>query len=144
MSITVVPRSEVASAFTAPCFLSRVRAGFPSPAEDYMDRRLDLNEYLIHRPEATFYCWVQGESMEGVGIYDGDLLIVDRAEEARDGDVVLACLNGELTCKTLDIPRRRLIAQHKDYPPITISEGSTFEIEGTVISSVRLFRARAR
>ncbi|ERL52475.1 LexA family protein [Halomonas huangheensis] len=144
MPITTVSRNEVASRFSAPCFLSRVRAGFPSPADDYMDRKLDLNEFLIHRPEATFYAWVQGESMEGVGIYDGDLLIVDRAEEARDGDVVLASLNGDLTCKILDVARRRLIAAHKDYPPIVISEGSTFEVEGTVISSVRLFRARAR
>ncbi|QEM80201.1 LexA family protein [Halomonas binhaiensis] len=144
MSVTLVSRSEVESAFAAPCFLARVRAGFPSPADDYMDRRLDLNEYLIHHKEATFYCWVQGESMEGVGIFDGDLLIVDRAEDARDGDVVLASLNGELTCKILDIPRRRLIAAHQDYPPIVISEGACFEVEGTVISSIRLFRARPR
>lgn len=144
MPVTLASRNELETSFAAPCFLTRVRAGFPSPAEDYMDRRLDLNEYLIHHPQATFYCWVEGESMEGVGIYDGDLLIVDRSEDPRDGDVVLASLNGELTCKTLDIPRRRLIAQHKDYPPITISDGSAFEVEGVVISSVRLFRARPR
>ncbi|PMR71720.1 LexA family protein [Halomonas heilongjiangensis] len=144
MSVTLVSRRKAETAFAAPCLLTRIRAGFPSPAEDYMDRKIDLNEYLIKHPAATFYCWTEGESMQGIGIFDGDLLIVDRAEKARHGDVVLASLDGEMTCKILDIHHRRLLAAHEDFPPIPIPEGASFEIEGTVISSVRLFRDRPR
>ncbi|QOR40233.1 translesion error-prone DNA polymerase V autoproteolytic subunit [Billgrantia diversa] len=143
MTVTVIPH-QIQASFSAPCLLSRIRAGFPSPAEDYVDRKLDLNEYLIKHPAATFYCWTEGESMQGVGIYDGDLLIVDRAEQPRNGDVVLASLDGQLTCKLLDIPRQRLLAAHQDYPPIPISADASFEIEGVVVSSVRLFRAGPR
>lgn len=144
MPVTLVSRHAPETAFAAPCLLTRIRTGFPSPAEDYMDRRLDLNEYLIQHPAATFYCWTEGESMEGVGIFDGDLLIVDRAETPRQGDVVLASLDGGLTCKILDIQHQRLLAAHKDFAPIPIPEGASFEIEGTVISAIRLFRDRPR
>lgn len=142
MSITPTSRHQAGTMFSAPCFLSRVRAGFPSPADDYMDRKLDLNEYLIRHPAATFYCWTEGESMEGVGIFDGDLLIVDRAERPVHRDVVLASLDGELTCKILDMHGRRLCAANANYPPIPIREGSDFEIEGVVINAIRFFRVR--
>ncbi len=144
MSVSMVSRREAQTSFAAPCLLARIRAGFPSPAEDYMDRKIDLNEYLIKHPAATFYCWTEGESMQGIGIFDGDLLIVDRAEKACHGDVVLASLDGEMTCKILDIHHQRLLAAHEDFPPIPITEEASFEIEGTVISSVRLFRDRPR
>ena len=126
--------------FSAPLFSTRVQAGFPSPADDYLEATLDLNEHLIQHPAATFYCRVCGDSMTGVGIFEGDLLIVDRALTPRDGDVVLAALDGELTCKILDSQGRRLLAANKQYPPITIADGSSFEVEGVVISSIRRHR----
>ncbi|MEZ5525095.1 MAG: translesion error-prone DNA polymerase V autoproteolytic subunit [Pseudomonadales bacterium] len=126
--------------FRAPLYSARVQAGFPSPADDYLETTLDLNEHLIAHPAATFYCRVCGDSMTGVGIFDGDLLIVDRALTPRDGDVVLAVLDGELTCKILDLRGRRLLAANRRYAPVTIPEGSHFEVEGVVISSVRRHR----
>ncbi len=142
MTVTTVSRREVGTQLAAPCFLSRVRAGFPSPADDYMDRKLDLNDYLIKHPAATFYCWTEGESMEGAGIFDGDLLIVDRAERPVHGDVVIASLDGELTCKILDMHHQSLRSAHANYPPIPIREGADFEVEGVVINAVRFFRVR--
>lgn len=102
-----------------PLFLTRVPAGFPSPADDYVDRSLDLNDLLIKRPEATFFVRVEGDSMEGAGIRSGDLLVVDRSVEARDGDVVIAALDGEMTVKRV---RQRegalwLVAANDAYPP---------------------------
>lgn len=126
--------------FQAPLYSTRVQAGFPSPADDYLEGSLDLNAHLISHPAATFYCCVCGDSMTGVGIFDGDLLIVDRALTPRNGDVVLAALDGELTCKILDSPGRQLLAANRRYPPIAIPEGSHFEVEGVVISSIRRHR----
>jgi len=123
-----------------PLYSTRVQAGFPSPADDYLEGSLDLNEHLISHPAATFYCRVCGDSMTGVGIFDGDLLIVDRALTPRNGDVVLAVLDGELTCKILDNQGRQLLAANRRYPPIPIPEGSHFEVEGVVISSIRRHR----
>jgi len=123
-----------------PLYSARVQAGFPSPADDYLEGSLDLNEHLITHPAATFYCRVCGDSMTGVGIFDGDLLIVDRSLSPRNGDVVLAVLDGELTCKILDIKRQRLLAANRQYAPIPIPENSSFEIEGVVISSIRRHR----
>ncbi|MDP7297232.1 MAG: translesion error-prone DNA polymerase V autoproteolytic subunit [Gammaproteobacteria bacterium] len=118
-------------------FISRVPAGFPSPADDYMDNKLDLNEHLIKHPEATFYCRVSGQSMTGAGIFDGDLLIVDRAVNPAHGDVILAALNGELTCKILDRHNRQLLSASDHYPPLPIGEDADFQIEGVVINSIR-------
>ena len=126
--------------FLAPLYSGRVQAGFPSPADDYLEGALDLNEHLISHPAATFYCRVCGDSMTGAGIFDGDLLIVDRAITPRNGDVVLAVLNGEMTCKILDVQRCCLLAANPGYPAIPIPEGSNFEIEGVVISSIRKHR----
>ena len=90
-----------------PCALygSAVPAGFPSPADDYVEGRLDLNEHLIRHPSATFFVRARGDSMIEAGIMDGDLLIVDRSVRPAEGDVVIAVLDGELTVKRL-VPRR--------------------------------------
>ena len=84
-----------------PLFLEAAAAGFPSPAEDYIECRLDLNEHLIRHPSATFFVRVAGDSMTGAGIHDGDILIVDRSLEPESGSVVVAAVNGELTVKRL-------------------------------------------
>ena len=125
------------TALRMPLYLARIPAGFPSPADDYMDKRLDLNEYLIQHQAATFYCRVTGRSMEGVGIFDGDLLIVDRAVEPRDGHIVVANTEGEITCKILDVSQRRLLSANDQFPPIMIEEDVDVCIEGVVIHSIR-------
>lgn len=109
-----------------------------------MDRKLDLNEHLIKHPAATFYCRVSGHSMNGLGIFDGDTLIVDRAITPKNGDVVLAVLDGELTCKKLDIQGKRLLSANDKYPPIPIKEWAEFEVEGVVTSSIRYHNVCSR
>src|SRR5205807_2674547 len=82
---------------TIPLFVSTVSAGFPSPADDWLEGELDLSRFLIKHPSATFYVRVSGDSMIGIGIHPGDMLIVDRACKPIHGDVVIACINSELT-----------------------------------------------
>jgi len=120
-----------------PLFLHSVPAGFPSPADDYLDSALDLNDHLIKHPAATYLARAKGHSMEGCGIFDGDLLIVDRSLEALDGHIIIAALDGELTCKILDKKQQQLIAANRHYPPISIGKYSDLIIEGVVIHSVR-------
>ena len=85
--------------FALPLYAGGVSAGFPSPADDYLEGALDLNEHLVREPAATFFVRARGDSMVGAGIHDGDLLVVDRSEEARNDSVVIASINGELTVK---------------------------------------------
>ena len=118
-------------------YLTKISAGFPSPADDYIESKLDLNEHLIKQPSATFFAKAEGDSMIDRGIFDGDLLIVDRSVEPRHGHIIVAALDGGLTCKLLDKKRRRLIPANKNYRPIVILEGTDFSIEGVVIHSVR-------
>lgn len=117
-----------------PLFASRVPAGFPSPADDYVDQRLDLNTHLVEHPAATFFTRVSGHSMRGAGIHDGDLLIVDRALEPQDGRIVIAAINGELTVKRLQLRKSGtwLVPEHPDYKPLKITEGLDCVIWGVV------------
>lgn len=124
-----------------PVFLESVSAGFPSPAEDYMEGRLDLNEHLIKNPSATFFVRVTGDSMTGAGIFSGDMLVVDRSLTAKDGSVVIASLNGELLVKRFRADGRNcyLEAENPAYPPIDLTPDMQFEVWGvvsTVIHSV--------
>lgn len=123
-----------------PLFSHSVRAGFPSPADDYLEQALDLNEHVIQHPAATYYVRAQGESMMRVGIHNGDLLVVDRALEAVHGDIVIAALNGELTCKILDLKRRRLLSGNDLFPPIELGEDAELVIEGVITHSIRYHR----
>ena len=123
-----------------PVLESAVRAGFPSPAEDYIEGSLDLNEHLIRHPAATFIVRVEGESMRGVGIFPGDLLVVDRSVEPRDGHVVIAAVQGELTVKRLkgSPGAWRLVVEHPDFAAISLAkEGEDASIWGVVTSSIR-------
>ena len=112
----------------------KVPAGFPSPAADHTRKELDLNEHLIRNKEATFIFRVKGDSMIGIGIYDGDELIVDRSIDAKHGNIVLAVLNNEFTVKRLY--RRggvvKLIAENPLYPPIVVKDGEELIIWGVV------------
>ncbi|MCH2162745.1 MAG: translesion error-prone DNA polymerase V autoproteolytic subunit [Phycisphaerales bacterium] len=105
-----------------PLLASRIEAGFPSPADDYVDRTLDLNEELITRPAATFFLRAGGRSMQGAGIHDGDLLVVDRSISPRPGLVVVAVVNGEFTVKRLRQTSEGLVLapEHPGYKPIVL------------------------
>lgn len=121
-----------------PLFLSRVPAGFPSPAEDYVEGSLDLNEHLIKHKEATFFVRVQGESMIGAGIQNGDLLVVDRALEAVDKNIVIAVVDGELTLKRLSKRNGqvRLLPENPCFHPIEFNDDQVLEIWGVVTSVI--------
>lgn len=113
---------------------SPVSAGFPSPAENYMDASIDLNKVLVNHPSATFFVRVEGDSMIGAGIHHEDVLIVDRALEATSGNIVIALLNGEFTVKRLLVGEGKysLMAENDKYPPIHIEEEGDFQVWGVV------------
>jgi DNA polymerase V len=123
---------ETRKALRLPLFLAGVQAGFPSPADDFIDKRLDLNEHLIQHPAATFFVRVVGDSMQGAGIHEGDLLVVDRAIEATAGRVVMAALGGELTIKRLERRGERLFLApaNPDYPSFDVTAREDFEVWG--------------
>jgi len=107
-----------------PLFSSKVAAGFPSPADDYVEKTLDLNELLVQKPAATFFVRAQGESMLGAGIHPNDILVVDRSIEPVPGKIVICALNGELTVKRLERNNEQwqLKAENPAYPDIAIHE----------------------
>ncbi|MGP1720081.1 LexA family protein [Shewanella frigidimarina] len=114
--------------------------GFESPAAEYTQLGMSLDDLLIEHPSSTFIGIAQGESMQDVGIFDGDMIIVDRHETARNGDVIVANFNGEFVCKILDTKRRVLLSSNQQYKPVTIHDYDSFSIEGVVTRSVRCHR----
>lgn len=141
-----VPESDVESImrciqnhfYRVPFFQNSISAGFPSPADDYMEDKLDLNELLIKRPSATFFLRVSGSSMIKAGIHHNDILIVDRSLEPTNGKVVIASVNGELTVKRLRFEGKKiqLVAENDAYKPIDITEDSELRIWGVVTNVV--------
>lgn len=129
--------SSLAQKIECPLFSCRVRAGFPSPADDFIDTSLDLNEFLIQKPAATFFAWAEGDSLKNVGIENGDLLIIDRSVARQQGSIVVAAIDGQLTCKILDLKNQCLRAANKHYPPIIITEDEDLLIEGVVTHSIK-------
>ena len=123
-------------------FSHKVPAGFPSPADDHAEKRLDLNEYLIDQSEATFFVRIKGDSMIDAGILDNDIVIVDRSKSAAINDIVLASIDGEFTVKVLakNSEGPYLMPANKEYKPIHIKSDSEFEICGVVTGSVRKFK----
>jgi DNA polymerase V len=138
---TAQPFTRYPASLSLPLYGSRIAAGFPSPADDHLEDALDLNEHLIQHPAATFFVRVRGDSMTGVGIHDGDLLVVDRALEPKSGAIVVAVIDGELTVKRLRIDDGRvwLMPENPAYPPLEIKEGSELVIWGVVAHSVRSY-----
>jgi DNA polymerase V len=118
-----------------------VQAGFPSPADDYKESALSLDEHLIKHPAATYVARAAGDSMQGIGIFDQDLLIIDRSLEPKHGDIVIAAVDGELTCKQIDTVRRQLVAHNPHYPPIALTDDQDLILEGVVVASIRYHRA---
>jgi DNA polymerase V len=127
------------TAASVPMMLAVVPAGFPSPADDYLDHPLDFNELLIHHPAATFAVRVAGDSMIGAGIFHGDIAVVDRALSATDGRIVLAVLDGDFTLKRYrhQGATHWLEAANPAYGVIPISEDSQFEVWGVVRHAIR-------
>ena len=121
-----------------PMFTEQVPAGFPSPADDYLEGNLDLNKYLIQHPVATYFVRVTGDSMIGAGIYSGDILIVDRSLEPLNRKVVIAIVNGELTVKRLIRKSDKVILMPENdrYKPIEIKDETDLEIWGVVTSVI--------
>ncbi|WP_258804403.1 LexA family protein [Pseudarthrobacter sp. NS4] len=134
MGVVVGPRVIDAGASLFSVLISpvAVAAGFPSPAQDYFDGRIDLNAYLIKDITSTFVVRVTGDSMEGAGISDGDELIVNRALEPKDGSVVIAVLDGELTVKRLRLTASGVVlqAENPKYPDINVTALSELTIWG--------------
>ena len=139
-----IPAMESPPPATAPLMSSTVVAGFPSPAEQYVERPLDLNELLVARPAATYFVRAAGDSMSGAGVQDGDLLVVDRSLEPEDGSMVIACVDGEFTVKTYRRDRGgvRLEAANPAYPPIRFAGEMELRVFGVVTAVVHRLVAR--
>ena len=120
-----------------PLFQSSIAAGYPSPASSDIENEIDILELLLQHPEAMFFCRVTGDSMINAGIFHGDLLIVDSKTPPSHGDVVVAAIDGELTCKYLDLHRQCLLPGNEKYKPIRIPPNSDLIIEGIVKHSIR-------
>jgi len=114
--------------------------GFESPASEYTQSKLNLDQLLIDHPEATYIGYAQGESMVDAGIHSGDLLIISRAEEVRNHSIVVANLNGVFVVKEVDKTNKQLLSAAKGYPPYKLNTGDEFQIEGVVIRSIRLHK----
>lgn len=135
------PVATLARASAVPMFVSRVAAGFPSPATDYMQDGLDLNEYLVQHKAASFLFEVKGDSMKNAGIMDGDKVVVDRSIEPRHGKIVIAVVEGEFTIKRL-YRRAGCIELRPDnpaYPVIPIPPDTQLEVWGVVVGVVRRY-----
>lgn len=131
---------EARMTMRVPFASGNVPAGFPSPADDYMDRPLDFNELLIENPASTFAVRVAGESMTGVGIFPGDIAVVDRSRNPKDKSVVLALVDGGFTLKRYRKRGARvwLQAENPTYKDTEITEDMSFEIWGVVTNSIRM------
>jgi DNA polymerase V len=141
MSTEFLGYASIRTRYRIPLYLGRVPAGFPSPAQDHIERTLDLNELCIKRPAATYFVRVEGDSMIEAGIFPDDILIVDRSVTAQHGDIVIAQVQGEFTVKELVLrPHVQLLPRNKNYPPITFVEGAELELFGVVTGVVRQMR----
>jgi DNA polymerase V len=131
-------KPDFSTCVSVPLFLSHVRAGFPSPADDFIDQEIDLNRQLIRNPLSTFIVHAEGDSMEGCGIYSGDALIVDRALQPKHESIVIACIDGEMTVKQLILREGKafLVAANPNYPAIEIRDGDELIIWGVVTKNI--------
>ena len=124
--------------YKLPLYASTVQAGFPSPADDYIEQQLDLNQHLIKHPTATFFVRAAGNSMVGAGIHSGDILIVDRSLNPKSGKIVIAAIDGQLTVKRLSKTSKGLYlkAENDQYQAIKINDASDVVIWGVVTSVI--------
>jgi len=137
-NIDAIYYSDQTNKYECPLFMIPVEAGFPSPAEDYVEGDLDLNKHLIKHPAATFFVRVAGDSMVDAGIHPGDILIVDRAIEPSDKKVVIALVNGDFTVKRIRMIKGKifLTPENEKYKPMQIEGETNFEIWGVVTNVI--------
>ena len=121
---------DISSSLPLPFAEDGIRAGFPSPAQDYMEVAIDLNKELIKHPSSTFYGRVKGDSMKGEGIDDGDILVIDKSLEFQNGDLAVCCIDGEFNVKRVQIEKDKafLISANPNYPIIEVSSENEFQI----------------
>ncbi|WP_312626714.1 translesion error-prone DNA polymerase V autoproteolytic subunit [Scandinavium sp.] len=130
--------SELRQVVAIPLFGEMVQCGFPSPAQDYVEQRIDLNELMVQHPSATYFVKSSGDSMVEAGIGEGDLLVVDSSRKAVHGDIVIAAVDGEFTVKRLQLhPIVMLKAENPSYRPIMIGSEDNLEIFGVVTYIVK-------
>jgi len=130
---------ETVTEIELPLVGAKLKAGFPSPADDYVEERLDLNKYLIKNPASTFFARVSGDSMIGSGIYDGDILIIDKSIQPNANSIVVCAIDGEFTIKRIkkiDKNTIYLMPDNPDFPPIKVSRDNDLIIWGVVIYSI--------
>lgn len=136
----IIPLTPSPIRISVPLATSSVAAGFPSPADDYLERPLDFNELLIQNPAATFAVRIAGESMTGAGLFPNDIAVVDRSLPPKNGSIVMALVDGEFTIKRYRVMGSKiwLQAENPKYKDIIISEGSALEIWGVICHAVRV------
>ncbi len=136
--IKTIYKPEDTEKCECPLFMIPVSAGFPSPADDYIEGSLDLNKHLVKHPAATFFVRVAGDSMINAGIHPDDILIVDRSLDPVDKKVVIAIVNGELTVKRIRIKKDGiyLVAENINYNPVKINKEMEFEVWGVVTNVI--------
>lgn len=137
-------RPEESEPMEVPLAGNGVRAGFPSPAEDHAEKRLDLARLIVKHPEATFYARVEGDSMQDECVEDGDLLVVDKSLRPEDGSLAVSYLDGEFTLKRVRIEegKIRLVPSNGKYPVIEVSPENDFRIWGVVTYVVKQIRRK--
>ena len=133
-SISKIWFADNSQGLELPFFETKVQAGFPSPAEDHLEQRLDLNSLVIENPSATFFVRVAGESMKDIGIADGDILVVDRSIESWENRIVVAVIDSEFTIKRFTSQNKTIVleAENQDYPAIEITPEMDFSVWGVV------------
>lgn len=135
---------DASTAFSLPYADGGIKAGFPSPAQDYISESIDLNRELVHHAESTFYARVDGDSMTDAGIYDGDIVVIDKSIDAADGDYIAAYVDGEFTLKKFQLdPSGQcawLVPANPKYKPIKVTRDNDFMVWGVVTSIIRKLR----
>jgi DNA polymerase V len=136
--VTEILLPEEALKLPLPLFLESVSAGFPSPADDYIEGKLDLNDYLVRNKLSTFFVRVTGDSMKDVGIYSGDLLIVDRSLTPKEASIVIAIINGELLVKRMHHENNKLylLPENKNYQALEVTQEMNFDVWGVVTNVI--------
>lgn len=134
-------KTDVSSYLKLPFIANGISAGFPSPADDFLDINIDLNKYLIKNPTTTFYGRVSGNSMIDAGINDGDLLIIDKSLEPKNNKIAVCFIDGDFTVKRIQIEKDIiwLIAENKEYKPIKVTKDNDFVIWGIVTNVIKQF-----
>jgi DNA polymerase V len=128
-------------AFYAPLYSTRPAAGFPAPGDDFIEKVLDINDLVVQNPSATFFVRVEGDSMEGAGIFSGDVLVVDRSIAPKHKSIVVAAVYGEMVVKRLEAKgtTHMLVSENDRYQPIEVSGNDDCHVWGVVVGSVRVF-----